>query len=105
VELKMEIDHVAIAVKDIARATNWYKESFDAKVIYQDETWAMIKIGNSKVALTLPNLHPPHIAILVDSVDCFPKKTKAKKHKDKSSYAYVTDPDGNVIEYICYESN
>ena len=101
----MRIDHVAIVVKDIAVSSDWYKKNFDAKVIYQDESWAMMEVGSSKVALTLPDIHPPHIAIVIDDITCFPDQSKVKKHRDKSSYTYVQDPDGNVIEYICYESD
>lgn len=101
----MKIDHVAIAVENIANSVIWYEANLNAKVDYQDESWAIIKIGNDKIALTKPELHPPHIAILVDSIDCFPKSVKIKKHRDNSQYAYISDPDGNVVEYIHYESD
>ncbi len=101
----MSIDHVAIVVSDIGNSVDWYIKKFNARVDYQDDTWAMLKVGESKLALTLPGLHPAHIAIQVSDMQSFPEGAEVKTHRDGSVYAYIEDLDNNVIEYIYYESN
>ena len=102
----MQLDHVAVQVKDIDRAIEWYKENLDAQVHYADDTWAMLLVGDAtnccRVALVTATQHPPHIAFRVSS-----KKElaggKVKVHRDGSSYIYKADSEGNVIELICWE--
>tara|TARA_B100000700_G_C14942352_1_gene807421 strand:- start:673 stop:978 length:306 start_codon:yes stop_codon:yes gene_type:complete len=101
----MSIDHVAIVVADIGASVNWYIKNFNACVDYQDDTWAMLKLGESKLALTLPDLHPAHIAIQVPSLESFPEGSEVKTHRDGSLYTYIKDLDKNIIEYIYYESD
>ena len=98
----MQLDHVAIQVTDINRAIEWYKENLNAIVVYTDDTWAMLQIGDCQIALVIPSQHPPHIALRVSS----PKELlggKVKVHRDGSSYIYKADSEGNVIELICWE--
>jgi len=95
----MGIDHVAINVADIHKSVRWYVEFLDAAIDYQDDTWAMLKVGESKVALALKSQHPPHIAVTVDE---FPEGSMIKEHRDGSRYVYKSDPDGNIIELISY---
>ena len=57
------LQHVAIQVKDIARALKWYSENFNAEIVYLDDTWAMLRFENMHLALVVPSQHPPHIAI------------------------------------------
>ena len=98
----MQLDHIAIQVKSITRAIEWYKEHMDAIVTYADDTWAMLQIGDCSIALITPSQHPPHIAFRVSS-----KKEllggKVRVHRDGSSYIYKSDSEGNIIELICWE--
>ena len=98
----MQLDHIAIQVKSITRAIKWYKEHMAATVVYVDDTWAMLRIGDCNIALVTPSQHPSHIAFRVSS-----KKEllggKVKVHRDGSSYIYKADSEGNVIELICWE--
>ena len=96
----MILDHVAIQVSDVAASVQWYEENLKAKVLYSDDTWAMLEIGETKLAITIPEQHPPHVAFRVDSVEKIP--SPAGKHRDGSVYQYIEDPDGNSIEYIFY---
>ena len=100
----MSIDHVAIVVSSVQESAEWYKSNFGFDVEYIDKSWAMLKRGKTKLALTLPGLHPPHIAIQVDSLTKFPSG-KIKYHRDGSAYLCVKDPDGNIVEYIYYPNN
>ena len=102
---KMSIDHVALVVSDINASVSWYAENFNALVDYQDDSWAMLNIGGDKIALTQKGTHPPHVAILVESIEDFPDNAEVKTHRDGSHYFYAKDLDENIIEYICYESN
>jgi catechol 2,3-dioxygenase-like lactoylglutathione lyase family enzyme len=97
------IDHIAINVKEIKTSAEWYSNHFGFEISYIDETWAMLKKGQTKIALTLKEQHPPHIAFLIESVDDFPSND-FKYHRDGSAYLYSKDPDGNVVEYICYNT-
>lgn len=95
------LDHVALCVKDINKSVEWYVSNTGAKVEYHDDTWAMIEVGGSKIAFVTEGHHPQHVAFRVSSIkdlgDSF------KSHRDGSMYVYEKDPDGNTVEFICWE--
>ena len=64
-----------------------------------DETWALLKIGSTRLALTLPTQHPPHIAFKVDKIEDIPSED-IKEHRDGSKYVYMKDSEDNTIEII-----
>ena len=101
-----EMDHVAIPCPDIARGVAFYAENFGAIVLYQDETWAFLKVGQGKLALVTPSQHPPHVALRVDEKTLEIAAKNAEKpidsHRDGTKGIYISDPDGNVVELICY---
>jgi|ETNvirnome_6_100_1030635.scaffolds.fasta_scaffold220586_1 catechol 2,3-dioxygenase-like lactoylglutathione lyase family enzyme len=47
VDLCMRFDHIAINVKCINDAIEWYKHYMSAEVEYADDTWAMLEVGAS----------------------------------------------------------
>lgn len=96
------IDHIAIQVESIEESISWYTSRFGCTVLYSDDTWAMLDMGNVKLALTIPSQHPPHIAITVESINDFPDGKKIKKHRDGSMFVYQPDASGNMVEYIYY---
>lgn len=98
----MKFDHVAVNVAEIARSVEWYKAKLGAEVLYQDPTWAFLQVAGVKIALTLENQHPAHVAFDIgpNPPEGFFKTGKA--HRDGSVSYYVSDPDGNSIEYIHY---
>jgi catechol 2,3-dioxygenase-like lactoylglutathione lyase family enzyme len=96
----MKLDHVAIQVKNVKASTDWYTSNLRAEILYIDETWAMLEVGGTKLALTIASQHPPHLAFAVDSAKSIPAPTGI--HRDGSVYQYLEDPDGNTIEYIYY---
>ena len=99
----MLFDHVALNVTNIKNAIEWYVSNLDAKVLFQDETWGLVDIAGTRIAFTIPSQHPPHIAFAVDSLEKIPGA--AKIHRDGSISSYVSDPDGNFIEYIYWPEN
>lgn len=102
----MKFDHVALPSNDIAASVAWYVSRFDAKVIYQDATWAFMNVGGQKLALVTPSQHPPHVAFAVSEQQLDEASRAAgipiDKHRDGTTGIYVTDPFGNAVELICY---
>lgn len=102
----MRFDHVAVPSNDIAASVNWYTSRFGATVLYQDATWAFLKLGGTKLALVTPTQHPPHVAVSVTEDELRDAATAAgvaiDKHRDGSKGIYIQDPSGNAVELICY---
>jgi len=101
-----EMDHVAIATRDIPGTVQFYVDTFKATVLYADKTWAFLRIGQGKLALVSPEQHPPHIALRVDLPALQTAAANAglpiDKHRDGTQGIYLKDPAGNVLELICY---
>lgn len=101
-----ELDHVAVPTPDIAQSVTFYVENFGAEVLYQDDTWAFLQMGQGKLALVTPSQHPPHIALRVDETALGIAADKAgvavDSHRDGTKGIYVKDPAGNAVELICY---
>lgn len=91
------LHHIAIQVKNIQRAVEWYTAKFQVKVSYQDNTWAMLQFKNINLALVLPEQHPPHIAIESPDAGQFGTLTK---HRDGTESVYITDSENNILEVM-----
>ena len=102
----MEIDHVAVPSNDIPKSVAWYRERFAAEVLYEDKTWAFLKVGAMKLALVTPTQHPPHVAVRVDEAQLGTAAAQAEVeidvHRDGTKGIYLHDPFGNAVELICY---
>ena len=101
-----EMDHVAVPTKDIPGTVKYYVEMFGATVLYADDTWAFLRIGQGKLALVRPEQHPAHVALRVTLPALQAAAGKAGKpidrHRDGTQGIYLNDPAGNVIELIYY---
>ncbi|HEY9776646.1 MAG TPA: VOC family protein [Planktothrix sp.] len=95
------INHVAVAVANIAESVDWYTKTFRCTVDYQDETWAFLRFNNIQLALVLPEQHPPHIAFTSREAESF---GTLKTHRDGTRSCYVKDPTGNSVEVMDPES-
>ena len=95
------LDHVALNVSNIRESASWYTENLGAEVLYEDETWAMLQAGDAKLALTVASQHPPHLGFAVSELSDIPC-SNPEYHRDGSAYHYITDPDGNTIEFVYY---
>ncbi len=91
------VHHVAIQVAEIAAATGWYRSHFACEVEYQDETWALLRMANIRLALVIPGEHPPHLAIATPHAGEFGPLTR---HRDGTQSCYIRDPGGNVLEML-----
>ncbi len=100
------LDHVAIQTHDIPGMVKYYVENFDAQVLYEDPTWAFLRLGQGKIALVSPKQHPPHVAMRVSLAQLESAAMKAGKpidsHRDGTQGIYLNDPAGNVVELIYY---
>ncbi len=94
------LHHVAVSVPDIGQAVDWYTKNFHCKVSYQDPTWAMLEFANLKLALVIPEQHPPHIAFVHPEAEKF---GPLKPHRDGTRSVYVRDPAGNSIEIMAQD--
>jgi len=92
-----EIHHVALPVKDIARAALWYQQHFSCNLLYQDESWALLQFGNIKLALVLREQHPPHLAFVSEAPEQY---GPLKQHRDGSASVYIKDSEGNAVEFL-----
>ena len=101
-----ELDHVAVQTDDIAASARFYVEHFGAEVLYQDASWAFLRLGQGKLALVSPSQHPPHVALRVSPNELEAAAARAQKpidrHRDGTTGIYIEDSGGNVIELICY---
>ena len=101
-----ELDHVAIQTHDVPGSVQFYVENFGAQVLYQDQTWAFLRLGQGKLALVSPEQHPPHVALRVNEEELEKAARRAGKpidrQRDGTTGFYVEDEQGNVIELICY---
>lgn len=91
------LHHVAISVRNVAKAVAWYREHFKCRVSYQDETWALLQFSNVSVALVIPEQHPPHISFTSAEAERF---GPLKPHRDGTRSTYVQDPSGNTVEIM-----
>ena len=93
----MKLHHVAISVPNIDEAVGWYSGSLEASIEYQDETWALLNVENTSIALVLPSQHPPHVAFETSNAAKYGELTP---HRDGSHSVYVQDPYGNTVEFL-----
>lgn len=103
-----EMDHVAVQTTDVAASVRYWVETFGAQVLYEDATWAFLKLGQGKLALVTPSQHPPHVALRVDQPTLEAAAHNAGKevdsHRDGTKGIYLEDDAGNVVELIYYPS-
>ena len=93
----MKLHHVALCVPEIASAVEWYADRLKASVSYQDQSWALLDIDNTSIALVLPSQHPPHLAFESSEAAKYGELTS---HRDGTESVYIRDPFGNTVEFI-----
>ena len=91
------LHHVAVSVRDIAKAVAWYRRHFRCEITYQDDTWAMLRFANAHLALVIPDQHPPHLGFVTPRAEEF---GELKTHRDGTRSIYIADPSGNAVELL-----
>ena len=92
-----KLEHVAIAVENIERAVDWYRDRFDVETAYADDSWALLKFDNINLALVLPDQHPSHIAVERTNAETYGPLIP---HRDGTASVYIRDPWDNAIEIM-----
>ena len=117
------IDHVGLAVRDVEKSVEWYRELFGLERLYEN-VWGnfpgVVGIGNTSVAffpIDDPDIKLPiglpihHLAFRIDRVNFkAAQETLRQKgiefefqdHKIVHSI-YFYDPDGHLIELTTYD--
>ena len=95
------IHHVAVSVRDIDEAVQWYSRQFRCKVRYQDQTWALLDFENIQLALVIPSQHPRHLGFVSSDAARF---GPLKRHRDGTESVYIADPSGNSVEVLAADS-
>ena len=101
------LDHIALVVDDLEEAAAWYTEHCGGEVTHKQDTYYRLQLENTCIALLLSSHAPnrPHTAVLVECLEDLPKeKGQYVQHRDGTHGVYVTDPWGNHLEYICYNT-
>ncbi|GDX39294.1 hypothetical protein LBMAG20_15090 [Methylocystaceae bacterium] len=91
------IHHLALQVDDIEQSLSWYTSKFSCEIVYQDESWVLLKFSNISLALVLPNQHPSHFAVISENLEIY---GLPKRHRDGTSSVYIKDPSGNNVEML-----
>jgi catechol 2,3-dioxygenase-like lactoylglutathione lyase family enzyme len=113
--------HVALRVRDIGRAKEFYQQCFGMEVVWEpDSQNVYLSSGTDNIALhQLPPETPPskepqldHIGFIVETIDRVRElegefRRRAVKivhpfkiHRDGSASFYCADPDGVVIQML-----
>lgn len=95
------LHHVAVCVDDVATALEWYTKTFRCEVEYQDETWAMLRFANIRLALMAQGRHPPHLGFARKNAGAF---GPTRQHRDGTRSIYIEDPSGNWLEILDEDS-
>lgn len=106
------LGHVAICVKDIDRAAEFY-QNLGMELAWKDADWAYLKAGEDGLALLSPQYDQagPHFGFLFSDraeVDTAYQRLQAEgvhvtpihEHRDGTASFYGRDPDGNWFEYL-----
>ena len=103
-------DHVGQQVPDVAAAVEWYRTTLpEARVLYQDDTWAFVQVGDVKLAFIQQGHHPDHLGWRVseselEHVAAHYGKT-IRTHRDRTRSIYLEAPGGRWIEFISYPAD
>ena len=103
----MQFDHVALQVPDIAAALAWWQRMVPGTtVLYEDDSWALIEAGGSRVAFVSADEHPDHLAysVSVSELERLANEhgSEIDPHRDGSRSFYLDAPGGHRLELIAY---
>ena len=103
----MRFDHIAHQVPDIADAVEWQRRIVPGtRVLYQDDTWALVDAAGARIAFVLPEQHPGHIAYRVGDAELEELAARhgqpIAEHRDATRSIYVRGPGDLCVEIIAY---
>ena len=108
--MELAFDHVAQVVPDIAEAVDFYAALVPgATVLFQDESWAFLEAGGTKLAFVLKDKHPNHLAWRVSEAELVRLAEKHGKeiapHRDGTKSFYLDGPGGAHVEIITFDGS
>lgn len=103
----ISFDHCAQQVPDVAEAVEWYCRAVPGcRVLYQDESWALVEARGVKLAFIRQGDHPDHIGWRVNEAElehlAAEHNQQIRPHRDGTRGFYVQAPGGRWIEFIAY---
>lgn len=103
----MKFDHLAIPVEDVINVMRWFQEVHpDTEVLYSDEEWCFLRIGETKLAFVQEDQHPPHFAFSVDKETLLTLSNQYDKEisqrRDDTLSFYIIGPENVCIEFVTY---
>jgi catechol 2,3-dioxygenase-like lactoylglutathione lyase family enzyme len=106
------IGHVAICVKDLPKAAQFY-QNLGMELVWQDADWAYLKAGEDGLALLSPQYEQagPHFGFMFSDraeIEAAYDRLTAEgvhttpihDHRDGTASFYGRDLDGNWFEYL-----
>jgi len=103
----LKFDHLAVPVADVRGSVRWFQSIHpDTEVLFEDEEWCFIRIGETKLAFVQENQHPSHFAFSVDEPTLRALASRygqevVQYRADTLSF-YMTGPEGVCIEFVTY---
>ena len=103
-------DHIAQVVPDISEAVRFYTDLIPgAAVLYQDDSWAFVEAGGTKLAFVLKDQHPNHLAwrVSADELETLASRygKEIQPHRDGTRSFYLEAPGGQHIEIITFDGS
>jgi hypothetical protein len=105
--MTVRFDHIAQQVPDIAEAVDWWRTLVDeSRVLYQDDSWALVEGAGVRMAFVLPEQHPDHVGLRVDAGRlermAAERGATISPHRDGTRSIYVQGPGSLCVEVITY---
>jgi hypothetical protein len=105
--LAVKFDHLAVPVEDVAVVMRWFQTIHpDTEVLYSDDEWCFLRIGEQKLAFVNEDYHPPHFAFAVSESElrklALVHGQEVAQHRDDTLSFYTTGPEGVCVEFVTY---
>ncbi len=106
----MNFDHLAVPVENVKAVMRWFQSIHpDTEVLYVDDTWCFLRIGETKLAFVNESEHPPHFAFTVSESRlrelALEHGQEITQHREDTLSFYMTGPEGVCIEFVTYLRN
>lgn len=103
----MKFDHLAVPVENVEAVMNWFQTIHpDTEVLYVDEEWCFLRIGEQKLAFVQENQHPAHFAFTVSEPElrklALSYGQEIVQQRDDTLSFYMTGPEGVCVEFVTY---
>ncbi len=103
----MKFDHLAVPVENVEAVMRWFQTIHpDTEVLYIDDEWCFLRIGEQKLAFVHEDQHPAHFAFTVSELElrklALTYGQEIAQHRDDTLSFYMTGPEGVCVEFVTY---